>query len=116
MVIRDTDILIMEDCVPISVQNDIENNLLSGDFPWYYSDSSSVPDAPYQAKFVENNPLVEDTSQLTHSIFMAFNHLQSDIYLLKVLGVSIYSTILLGFLIPLWYYLIRLHRTVIIKK
>ena len=55
-------------------------------------------------------------SQLTHAIFMAFNHLQPDIYLLKVLGVSIYSTILLGFLIPLWYYLIRLHRTVIIKK
>ena len=55
-------------------------------------------------------------SQLTHSIFMAFNHLQSDIYLLKVLGVSAYSIILLGFLIPLWYYLIRLHRTVITKK
>ncbi len=68
MVIRDTDILIMEDCVPISVQNNIENNLLSHDFPWYYADSSSTPDAPYQAKFVENNPLVEDTSQLTHSI------------------------------------------------
>ena len=55
-------------------------------------------------------------SQLTHSIFMAFNHLQSDIYLLKVLGVSAYSIILLGFLIPSWYYLIRLHRTVISKK
>ena len=55
-------------------------------------------------------------SQLTHSIFMAFNHLQSDIYLLKVLGASAYSIILLGFLIPLCYYLIRLHRTVITKK
>ena len=55
-------------------------------------------------------------SQLTHSIFIAFYHLQLDIYLIKVLGVSTYSIILLGFLIPLSYYLINLHRTVITQK
>jgi hypothetical protein len=64
-----SDILVLEDCVPISVQNNIENTLLSADFPWYYTQSSSIENAsPYQDNFVEDNPLVEDTSQLFHSI------------------------------------------------
>jgi hypothetical protein len=54
-------------------------------------------------------------SQLTHSIFMAFVHLQLDIYLLKVLGTSIYSVILVGLLGMLSYNLIRLHRSIDVK-
>lgn len=55
-------------------------------------------------------------SQLTHSIFMAFYHLQLDIYLIKIFGPIIYSSILIGFLAPLSYYLINLHRSTISKK
>tara|TARA_B110000438_G_scaffold182077_1_gene174025 strand:+ start:1291 stop:2862 length:1572 start_codon:yes stop_codon:yes gene_type:complete len=54
-------------------------------------------------------------SQLTHSIFMAFVHLQLDIYLLKVLGTSIYCVILVGLLGMLSYNLIRLYRSIVVK-
>ncbi len=54
-------------------------------------------------------------SQLTHAIFMAFNHLQLDIYFVKVLGVYAYSVILLGFLGILSYYLVRLYKSILVK-
>lgn len=49
-------------------------------------------------------------SQLTHSIFMMFANLQTDIYLLKLLGVYPFAIILIGTLTPLSYSLIRLSK------
>lgn len=54
-------------------------------------------------------------SQLTHSIFMAFYHLQLDIYLVKIFGPFIYSIVLFGLLGILSYNLVRLHRSIVIK-
>tara|TARA_B110000495_G_C23019297_1_gene604371 strand:+ start:451 stop:2040 length:1590 start_codon:yes stop_codon:yes gene_type:complete len=54
-------------------------------------------------------------SQLTHTIAMAFIHPQLDIYLIKILGTSLYSVILVGLLSIFSYNLIRLHRSIIVK-
>ena len=50
------------------------------------------------------NPVVLWTfeySQLTQSIILAFNHLQVDLFLFKLLGPIITSLVLLGIIIPL---------------
>ena len=50
------------------------------------------------------NPVVLWTfeySQLTQSIRLAFNHLQVDLFLFKLLGPIITSLVLLGIIIPL---------------
>lgn len=50
-------------------------------------------------------------SQLTHSILTVFTHLQLDIYLLKLFGMSVYLILLLGILIPLGYLIVKVLKT-----
>lgn len=54
-------------------------------------------------------------SQLTHTIAMVFINLQLDIYLVKILGTSIYSVFLAGLLGILSYNLIKLYRSIVRK-
>ena len=55
-------------------------------------------------------------SQLTHTIYLAFNHLQPDLYLLKIFGGITYSISLFSILSILSYFLIKTSRNTMYNK
>ena len=76
MEILKNEIIIIDDFVSASVQDEIENNFFASDgVPWYFN-RTSVPifddenqlieECEWQKRYVDNHPTVRDTEQLCH--------------------------------------------------
>lgn len=76
-------IQIIDNCIPVEQQNDLENHLTSLNFPWFYCDSkqygNEIPEpSPYE-KALEHFKGVVDTPQMIHLMYTE-NGDYSDIF------------------------------------